>query len=91
VCSSDLKIYDNLENISRVFQQISYSTQELDKGGKEISTGLGVINQASDENLLLSKEIDELTSQFDSESKKLNQIIKANKKVGIDLLRVKEK
>jgi len=80
-------IYKNLENISKVFQQISFSTQELDKGGKEIYSGLGVINQASNENLDLSKEIEDLNNQFDNESKKLNQIIRSSRRVGLDLVK----
>jgi len=76
-----------LESIARIFQQISFATQELDKGGKEISNGLEVINQASAENLELSKEIESVNNQFDKEMKKLNQIVKSNKKIGVDLVK----
>jgi methyl-accepting chemotaxis protein len=82
--------YTNLENISKVFQQISYATQELDKGGHEINSGLSVINQASNENLELSKEIEVVNSQFDNESKKLSQIIRTNRRIGLELVPVKE-
>ncbi len=76
-----------LESIAKIFQQISFATQELDKGGKEISNGLEVINQASSENLELSKEVETVNAQFDKEMKKLNQIVKTNKKMGLDLVR----
>ena len=49
-----------LDSISKVFQQISFATQELDKGGHEISKGLEVINQASNENYEIAKEIEGL-------------------------------
>lgn len=80
-------ISSKLESISKVFQQISFATQELDKGGKEISGGLEVINQASTENLELVKDIENLISLFDKDTKKLNQVIKSNKKLGIDLIK----
>ncbi|OHD11687.1 MAG: hypothetical protein A2086_11890 [Spirochaetes bacterium GWD1_27_9] len=80
-------ISKKLETISKVFQQISFATQELDKGGKEISGGLEVINQASTENLELSKDIEIVNIQFDKETKKLNQIIKTNRKLGLDLVK----
>lgn len=68
-------IATKLEDISKVFQQISFATQELDKGGREISKGLEVINQASNENFELAKAIEVLTKHFDSEIRRLNQII----------------
>ena len=79
------RISGKLESISKVFQQISFATQELDKGGKEISGGLEVINQASTENLELSKEIEQTNNNFEKDTKKLNQIIKSNRKMGLDL------
>ncbi len=79
-------ISTKLESISKVFQQISFATQELDKGGKEISGGLEVINQASSQNLEMSKEIENLISLFDRDTKKLNQVIKSNKRLGIDIV-----
>ncbi|HPO48996.1 MAG TPA: methyl-accepting chemotaxis protein [Spirochaetota bacterium] len=81
------QVSKKLENIAKVFQQISFATQELDKGGKEISNGLEVINQASAENLELSKEIEAVNVDFDREMKKLNQITKSARKVGIDLVK----
>jgi methyl-accepting chemotaxis protein len=84
-------ITEKLEGISRVFQQISFATQELEKGGKEISGGLETINEASSVNLESSKEIDALNTQFDGEMKKLNQIIKSNKKIGLDLTKKDKK
>lgn len=71
-------IVSKLESISRVFQQISFATQELDKGGKEISKGLEVINQASNENFEIAKEIETLTKSFDKEIRRLTQIMGAN-------------
>lgn len=72
------KIYTNivtkLESISKVFQQISFATQELDKGGHEISRGLEVINQASNENYEIAKQIEGLTKNFDKELRRLSQI-----------------
>ncbi len=85
------KISEKLENISKVFQQISFATQELDKGGKEISNGLEVINQASTENLELSKEIEVVNNNFDKDSKKLNQVIKSNRKLGLELVEAASK
>ncbi len=67
-------IVNKLENISKVFQQISFATQELDKGGREISKGLEVINQASNENFGISKQIENLTKSFDKELRRLSQI-----------------
>jgi len=69
------EIVDKLDKISKVFQQISFATQELDKGGREISSGLEVINQASNENFELAKEIEILTKNFETEIKKLGQVI----------------
>ena len=83
-------ISTKLENISKVFQQISFATQELDKGGKEISGGLEIINQASTQNLELAKEIENLISLFERDTKKLNQVIKSNKRLGVDLVEEKK-
>lgn len=83
-------ISSKLENISRVFQQISFATQELDRGGKEISGGLEVINQASTQNLEMAKEIENLISLFEKDTKKLNQVIKSNKRLGLDLIEEKK-
>jgi methyl-accepting chemotaxis protein len=83
-------ISQKLEAISRIFQQISLATQELDRGGKEISSGLEVINQASTENLDLSREIERLNTRFDRESRKLNQVMRVNRRLGIDLVRTEE-
>ena len=63
-----------LDSISKVFQQISFATQELDKGGHEISKGLEVINQASNENYEIAKEIEELNKIFEKELRRLGQI-----------------
>ena len=79
-------ISTKLENISKVFQQISFATQEVDKGGKEISGGLEIINQASTQNLELAKEIEGLISLFDKDTKKLSQVIKSNKRLGLDVV-----
>ncbi|HQB60653.1 MAG TPA: hypothetical protein PK899_03220 [Spirochaetota bacterium] len=63
----------------------------MDKGGKEISNGLEVINQASTENLELSKEIEVVNNNFDRDSKKLNQVIKSNRKLGLELVEAASK
>ena len=76
-----------LDKVSKVFQQISFATEELDKGGKEIAGGLEVINQASNQNLELSREIDGINIRFEKETKKLNQIIKSGKKIGVNLVK----
>ncbi len=79
-------VASKLDKVSKVFQQISFATMELDKGGKEISGGLETINQASNENLDLSREIEVINEKFDKESKKLNQIIKSGRKVGLNIV-----
>ena len=79
-------IANKLDKISKVFQQISFATRELDQGGKEISGGLEIINQASNENLELSREIEGINEKFEKETKKLNQIIKSGRRVGLNII-----
>lgn len=73
-----IELKEQLEKISKVFQQISFATQELDRGGKEISSGLENINEASNENLSLAKEIETLNKEFEKDSKKLTQVVKTS-------------
>ena len=75
-------IAEKLDKISNVFQQIAFATKELSQGGKEISYGLEIINQTSDGNLELSKEIEGINDKFEKESRKLNQIIKSGRRMG---------
>jgi hypothetical protein len=64
-----------LDEITKVFQQISFATQELDKGGREIAKALEGISQTSNENFDMSKEIESTTKEFDSEIRHLTQLI----------------
>ncbi|MEE1291617.1 MAG: methyl-accepting chemotaxis protein [Spirochaetota bacterium] len=64
-----------LDEITKVFQQISFATQELDKGGREIAKALEGISQTSNENFDMSKEIESTTKEVDSEIRHLTQLI----------------
>lgn len=80
-------ISDKLGTISKIFQHISLATQEISRGGKEISNGIETINQSASTNLELAKNIENTNDKFSNESKKLHQILKANRNLGIDLVR----
>lgn len=61
-------------NMAKVFQQISFGTTEISRGSKEISAGLENITCMSNENLELSKKIEELGTTFEKETRKLSKM-----------------
>ncbi|MCG8570951.1 MAG: methyl-accepting chemotaxis protein [Spirochaetes bacterium] len=82
------RIYNNittrLESISKIFQQISFATQELSRGGREISASLEGINRAFAENFEMAKIIESSNDQVQKETKKLNHVIRTSKKIEIE-------
>lgn len=79
------QISEKLGNISGVFQQISFATQELNRGGKEISMSLESINLTSNQNFELAKEIEQSSNLFKKETKKLNFITRTAQKINLEL------
>ncbi|MCG8570694.1 MAG: methyl-accepting chemotaxis protein [Spirochaetes bacterium] len=77
-------ITQKLEDISKVIQQISFATQELDSGGKEIARNLESINQESAQNYELAKEILLANNELKDETKKLDNIVSKNKTTDIE-------
>lgn len=67
-------ITGKMGSIAKVFQQISFGTTEISRGSKEISAGLENITCMSNENLELSKKIEELGLIFEKETRKLTRM-----------------
>ncbi|MBQ3923298.1 MAG: hypothetical protein II707_08380, partial [Spirochaetales bacterium] len=72
-------VSEKLDDITKVFQQISFATQEVDRGGREISKTLDVISQTSNENFNMSKGIEQTTKDFDNQIRRLTQLVGSNK------------
>ena len=73
------KVSEKLDEMTKVFQQISFATQEVDRGGREISKTLDVISQTSNENFNMSKGIEQTTKDFDNQIRRLTQLVGSNK------------
>ena len=73
------RVSEKLDEMTKVFQQISFATQEVDRGGREISKTLDLISQTSSENYNMSKGIEQTTKDFENQIRRLTQLVGSNK------------